>query len=123
MASNSMVLKSTTYPEWFVDRIQPWVHYVPISYDYSDLHDAFMFFRGDLSGKGSHDSLAKKIALAGSQWTSTFWRDEDATAYMFRSVSITARFDCGISRLIRILRIDYFWNMRESSVSIGILCQ
>lgn len=84
MASNSLIFKATVYPEWFADRIQPWVHYVPINFDYSDLHDAFIFFRGDISGEGNHDDLAKKIALAGSKWASTFWRQEDATAYMYR---------------------------------------
>lgn len=103
MISNSLIFKATTYPEWFGllnsssiyltnafycgrfgDRIQPWVHYIPISYDYSDLHDAFIFFRGDIAGEGNHDELAKKIALAGSKWASTFWREEDATAYMYR---------------------------------------
>ncbi|KAL5485021.1 hypothetical protein ACEPAI_7663 [Sanghuangporus weigelae] len=91
MASNSLIFKSTVYPEWFVDRIQPWVHYVPIAYDYSDLYDAFIFFRGDITGAGNHDELAKKIALAGSKWASTFWRQEDATAYMFRLLLEYAR--------------------------------
>ncbi|THG96539.1 hypothetical protein EW145_g7761 [Phellinidium pouzarii] len=86
MGSNSLIFKSTVYPEWFADRIQPWVHYIPISIDYSDLYDAFVFFRGDITGSGNHDELAKRIALAGSKWTDTFWRDEDATAYMYRSV-------------------------------------
>lgn len=48
MASNSLVLKSTVFPEWFTDRIQPWVHYVPVKVDYSDLYDILLFFRGDL---------------------------------------------------------------------------
>ena len=67
-----------------MNRIQPWVHYVPISLDFSELHDVFVFFRGDLTGAGNHDELAKKIALEGSKWAKTFWRPEDATAYMFR---------------------------------------
>jgi len=25
MASNSLVLKSTIFPEWYADRVQPWV--------------------------------------------------------------------------------------------------
>ncbi|KAI5120290.1 hypothetical protein M0805_005796 [Coniferiporia weirii] len=91
MASNALIFKSTTYPEWFADRIQPWMHYIPVAYDYSDLYDAFVFFRGDITGAGNHDELAKKIALAGSKWTSTFWRDEDATAYMFRLLLEYAR--------------------------------
>lgn len=28
LMSNQVVLKSTRYPEWYHDRIQPWVHYV-----------------------------------------------------------------------------------------------
>lgn len=66
------------------------MHYVPISIDYSDLLDAFVFFRGDLSGERNHDDLAKKIGYAGSNWVDTFWRDEDATAYMYRYVSAPA---------------------------------
>ena len=84
MSSNSVVLKSTVYPEWFTDRIQPWLHYVPVQVDLSDLYDSFVFFRGDLKGEGNHDQMAKKIALEGKKWVETFWRDEDATAYMFR---------------------------------------
>jgi hypothetical protein len=29
--------------EWWNDRIQPWVHYVPIQMDYSDLYDTVAF--------------------------------------------------------------------------------
>lgn len=28
MASNTLVLKSTIFPEWFQERVQPWVQYV-----------------------------------------------------------------------------------------------
>ena len=41
---------------------------------------------GDITGAGNHDEQAKKIALAGAKWARTFWRDEDATAYMYRLV-------------------------------------
>ncbi|TDL20413.1 hypothetical protein BD410DRAFT_772680 [Rickenella mellea] len=84
LATNSVVFKSTTYPEWFTERVQPWMHYVPISIDYSDLYDAFVFFRGDINREGNHDELARKIAAAGRSWTEKFWRDEDISAYLFR---------------------------------------
>jgi hypothetical protein len=29
--------------EWWTDRMQAWVHYVPIQLDYSDLYDAIAF--------------------------------------------------------------------------------
>jgi len=84
MTSNSLVFKSTIYPEWFADRIAPWVHYIPIQIDLSDLHDALLFFRGDANGDGSHEYLARKIASAGRQWSKQLWRKEDLVSYFFR---------------------------------------
>ena len=103
MTSNSLIFKSTIYPEWsvvlcslypfvylsprsarFTDRVVPWVHYVPIQVDLSDLHDALLFFRGDGNGDGAHEYLARKIASAGRQWSKQFWREEDLVSYFFR---------------------------------------
>ncbi|KAJ7455290.1 glycosyl transferase family 90-domain-containing protein [Mycena galericulata] len=84
LVSNSLVFKATLYPEWFTERIQPWVHFVPVQLDLSDVHDALMFFRGDLKGEGAHEDLARKIAAAGRSWSMAFWRKEDMTAYYFR---------------------------------------
>ncbi|KAH7919709.1 glycosyltransferase family 90 protein [Leucogyrophana mollusca] len=84
ITSNSLVFKATVYPEWFMDRIAPWVHYIPVQMDLSDLLDSLTFFRGGPSGEGAHEDLARKIADAGRNWSKTFWRHEDMTAYMFR---------------------------------------
>jgi hypothetical protein len=84
ITSHSLIFKATGYPEWFTDRIAPWVHYVPIQLDLSDLYDTLVFFRGDERGAGAHEDLARKIALAGRQWSLKFWRKEDMTAYMYR---------------------------------------
>ncbi|KZT24399.1 glycosyltransferase family 90 protein [Neolentinus lepideus HHB14362 ss-1] len=91
ITSRSLIFKSTIYSEWFQDRIQPWVHYVPIQVDLSDLYDTFVFFRGDLDGEGGHDELARRIAEAGRDWSKQFWRKEDLTAYMFRMALEYAR--------------------------------
>lgn len=64
----------------------PWVHYVPVKTDLTDLYDIMTFFRGDVSGNLGHDDLAKEIASAGKAWSRAFWRKEDMTAYMFRRV-------------------------------------
>jgi len=116
MSTNSVVVKSTIFPEWYVfpsepffglmnsdhrytDRIQPcelavearsgryslWltgnigVHYVPVKADLTDLYDVLTFFRG------GHDDLARNIAVAGKDWSKTFWRKEDMVSYQFRS--------------------------------------
>ena len=78
MSTNSLILKSTIFPEWYSDRVQPWVHYVPIKPDLTDLYDVMLFFRT------GHDDLAKKIATEGKTWSKTFWRKEDMVSYQFR---------------------------------------
>ncbi|KAG1729524.1 glycosyl transferase family 90-domain-containing protein [Suillus paluster] len=84
ITSNSLVFKSTIYPEWFMDRIAPWLHYVPVQVDLSDLYDTLTFFRGGPQGEGAHEDLAQKIATAGREWSKKYWRREDLTAYTFR---------------------------------------
>ncbi|TNY24830.1 hypothetical protein DMC30DRAFT_386415 [Rhodotorula diobovata] len=84
MSTNSLVLKSTIFPEWYQDMIQPWVHYVPVQTDYSDLYPIMAFFLGDEHGQGGHDALAKEIAMAGKKWAETHWRWVDMEVYMYR---------------------------------------
>jgi len=91
MASNSCVLKSTIFPEWYSERIQPWVHFVPVKIDYSDLFDIMAFFVGDFEGKGAHDDMAEKIAMDGKKWAEEHWRYEDMEAYLFRLILEWAR--------------------------------
>lgn len=99
MSTNSVVLKSTMFPEWYADRIQEWVHYVPVKVyvdytvicaflddfcsDLSDLYDIMSFFHN-----GTNDDLAASIAKAGKEWSHQLYRKEDMGAYMFRQVSL-----------------------------------
>jgi hypothetical protein len=75
----------------FQDRIAPWVHYVPVQVDLSDLYDSLIFFRGNLTGESGHDDMARLIAMAGREWSKRFWRKEDLTAYLFRQVILSAQ--------------------------------
>jgi len=84
MSTNSCVLKSTMFPEWYADRIQPWLHYVPVKVDLSDLYDILTFFRGEDDWSNNNDALGASIAKAGKEWSRAFYRKEDMTAYMFR---------------------------------------
>lgn len=77
MTTNSLIFKATIFPEWYMSRIAPWVHYVPIQISYTDLYDAVAFFR-------AHDDLAKHIAMEGKAWSMRFWRNEDMSAYLYR---------------------------------------
>ncbi|KZO99351.1 glycosyltransferase family 90 protein [Calocera viscosa TUFC12733] len=86
ITTRAMLLKATIFPEWYMDRIQPWVHYVPIKMDFSDLYDVLTFFRGDVArgGEGNHDDMARKIGEAGRNWSLTMFRKEDMVAYQWR---------------------------------------
>lgn len=86
MSTRSLVLKSTIFPEWYQDRIEPWVHYVPIKIDYSDIYDTMAYFVGTPDGQGGHDSIAEKIGESGRQWTKKYWRRADMASYMYRLV-------------------------------------
>ncbi|KAI5480769.1 glycosyltransferase family 90 protein [Pseudohyphozyma bogoriensis] len=84
MSTRSLVLKSTVFPEWYADRVEPWVHYAPIKVDYSDLYDVMAFFIGTPDGQGGHDSIAERIGQQGKDWAAKYWRREDMAAYMYR---------------------------------------
>lgn len=86
ITTKSLIFKASIYPKWFTDRIQPWVHYIPVQMDFSDVFDTLSFFRGDVNGQGGQDGMAKKIVYAGREWSRTMWRKEDMTAYNFRCV-------------------------------------
>ena len=43
LLGGSVVFKSTIMPEWWNQRAQPWVHYVPVGLGYGDLVDALVF--------------------------------------------------------------------------------
>ncbi|KAI5476937.1 glycosyltransferase family 90 protein [Pseudohyphozyma bogoriensis] len=84
MSLNSVILKSTIFPEWYQDHIQPWLHYIPVATDYADLWAIMAFFRGGKKGYGNHDDLAKKIGTEGKKWTANHWRWEDMEVYFYR---------------------------------------
>lgn len=52
--------------------------------DLSDLYDTLTFFRGEDEWTNPNDALAASIAKAGKEWSRTYYRREDMTAYMFR---------------------------------------
>jgi beta-1,2-xylosyltransferase len=100
LATNSLILKSTIYPEWYSTALIPWFHYVPVKSSYADLLDILAFFRGPphdplnpftsahstLSKGEEHpgfDEVAQAIARNGQCFVRRMWRREDLQAYMF----------------------------------------
>jgi len=92
MRSNSVMFKSTIFPEWWTERIQPWYHYVPLKVDYSDVFDILGFFEGDTQGYHAHVDEAAKIAKNALEWSKKYDRYQDLQAYTFRLLLEYARF-------------------------------
>ncbi|SCV72205.1 BQ2448_4899 [Microbotryum intermedium] len=127
LSANQAILKSTIFPEWYSNWIQPWVHYIPVKVDYTDLFDIMAFFAGDLRGENAHDDLAQRIARQGQEFAQTHWRYADMEAYVFRLAlewarcsgesmmtgvesSLTVRLKCGVFSCVASDRasMDYF---------------
>jgi hypothetical protein len=49
------------YVEFFQSQLQPWIHYVPVARDFSDLN-------ARLEWLGDHQAEAQKIGEAGRDW-------------------------------------------------------
>jgi hypothetical protein len=102
LKSNSLVFKSSIWPEWYRDHIQPWYHYVPVRIDYAELFDLMSFFTGAPDPDPPHpqqqqqqqqqkqqlpitpgfEHLAKRIAGQGSAWADEHFRYQDIRACM-----------------------------------------
>jgi len=103
MLSESAVIKSTIYKEFFSDWVQPWLHYIPLSMDYSELYNVYAYFAGPTPSmmKGIQrqaegtiiggeyysppgDAQLRNIALAGRKWKRTTARLIDMDIYVYR---------------------------------------
>ncbi|KAF8452823.1 glycosyltransferase family 90 protein [Boletus edulis BED1] len=102
LASDSAVLKSTVYKEYFSDWIQPWLHYIPLSSSYSEIYDIHAYFSGPSVStmavanmtvqrtadweaiKKERDVQLRQIAYAGKQWKNTLGRVIDMEVYIYR---------------------------------------
>ncbi|WWC88564.1 uncharacterized protein L201_003476 [Kwoniella dendrophila CBS 6074] len=90
LSSGSPVIKFTMFPEWHMEWLTPWYHYIPLKPDYSDLYDIMAFFVGPVDEAGNidttkgHDHLARKIGEAGQKFALEHWSWVDMQAYTFR---------------------------------------
>ncbi|KAG6336178.1 hypothetical protein ID866_2916 [Astraeus odoratus] len=107
MASDSAVIKSTVYREFFSDWIEPWLHFIPLSSSYSEIYNIHAYFSGPSDAtleaanmtnasevaaiRAKADAQLKKIARAGKQWKKSMARIVDMEAYVYRLVLEYAR--------------------------------
>ncbi|PHH75592.1 hypothetical protein CDD83_4385 [Cordyceps sp. RAO-2017] len=89
LRSTSLPLKATIYAEWHDDRLEPWLHFVPLDNTFRDLYAALGFFADGPGRPG--DAAARFIAERGRQWAETVLRREDMRLYMWRLLLEWAR--------------------------------
>ncbi|KAM3424967.1 hypothetical protein BST61_g6938 [Cercospora zeina] len=85
--SRSLPLKQTVFREWHDDRLQPWLHYIPISLEMTELPEVVRYFVEEEEGR----ALAKELALAGREWAQKSLRPEDQVVYLYRLLLELAR--------------------------------
>jgi hypothetical protein len=77
LRSNSTALKVDSNKfQWYHRALEPWVHYVPVADDYSDLAESIEWLRAD-------DAAAREIAQAGTQFALTYLDPETALSYLY----------------------------------------
>ncbi|KAL3481261.1 glycosyl transferase family 90-domain-containing protein [Aspergillus californicus] len=87
MRSKSVPLKLTFFREWHDDVLVPWVHYVPVNKDATDVPEILRFFEQDPAGQ----EIARAIGEEGQAWAAKTLRNDDMDVYMFRLMLEYAR--------------------------------
>jgi hypothetical protein len=93
MESDSAVLKSTLFREFWSNWAVPWLHYIPLSAGYAEVYDLHAYFSGPgkatkrVAGITQHggeneaskegDRRLRRIARAGKNWRRTVSRSVD----------------------------------------------
>ncbi len=84
--SNSIVFKSTVFEEWFTSRLFPYVHYIPISMEFSavTICEFITFFL-------LNPEFGDQFARHTQQWAKRVVRPQDMQCYTFRTLIELAR--------------------------------
>lgn len=90
LQSNSVVLKSGIFREWYDNRLVAWKHFIPVDIRLHDLFSILAYFGGygvEERNKRMMEGRIKEaeaIARQGKVWTEKVLRKEDMEVYMFR---------------------------------------
>lgn len=87
LLSTSAPIKSTVYAEWHDERLQPWLHYIPMDNTFQDLYGLLDYFTRNEKG----DAAAHWIADSGKTWAESTLRREDMLLYVWRLLLEFAR--------------------------------
>jgi hypothetical protein len=85
--SRSLALKQTVFREWHDERLQPWLHYVPISLGMGELPEVVRYLSDEEEGR----QIAAMLAERGRRWSLRALRPVDQAIYVFRLMLELAR--------------------------------
>ncbi|TSQ01559.1 KDEL motif-containing protein 1 [Bagarius yarrelli] len=86
LAGGSVVLKQDSiYYEHFYSQLQPWVHYIPLKADLSDLLEKIQWAK-------DHDEETRKIAQAGQQFARRHLMGDSIFCYYFKLFQVLIPF-------------------------------
>ncbi|KAJ7828388.1 glycosyl transferase family 90-domain-containing protein [Mycena olivaceomarginata] len=88
LKSGSLVFKSTIFAEYFDEWLQPFVHYIPVLPDLSDLVERIEWAR-------AHDAEARRIQQAGQEFVERVLTDAQNDCYFFLVLLEWARLQSG----------------------------
>jgi len=109
LRSTSVPIKASLFRNWYDSRIVPWVHFVPMDNTFMDIYGIMEYFVGtdipahkgqkiytwdnqDKSrNRNGHDEAARRIAMAGHDWSRKVLRREDMLIYVWRLLIEYAR--------------------------------
>jgi hypothetical protein len=77
---NSQSLKQTALREWHGERLQPWLHYVPVSLGMEELPEAARYLADEEDGR----QAAAMMAEMGWQWSLRVLRLVDQAISLYR---------------------------------------
>jgi len=91
LGAGSTVLMQQSYSqEFFVSRLVPWHHYVPVRGDLSDLVEKIMLLK-------ANETLARNIAEAGRTFAMKHLRQADMYCYTWRALTTLGALQAGYS--------------------------
>ena len=77
LQSGSLIFKSTRYREWYSERLLPFVDYIPINYNLSDLPAKIAWVH-------QHPQIAKEIMTHGKYMSKQYLSQREMQCYTYR---------------------------------------
>ena len=77
LKSGSLIFKSSRYREWYTERLRPYVDYIPVNYNLTDLPQKIEWAH-------THPVEAAFITQHAAKIANKFLRRDDMRCYMYR---------------------------------------